>query len=301
MSVVSAGKAGPGNIVPGRQGGPRKRRRFDTPFALGMAAGVLINVALFMALYFRADPEVMKPQPRAIPVELVKQPPPAKPQAKQKAQEKAQKQAKPQPKPEQPKQEKPKAEQPKIDTKYMRSGGNSQDEPQGAPDTGSPDVKEKLKKAEKQPQKAEKEKPKKEAEKKERGAKEKHEEPIGPLPSWARHVTQGFGSMEASRASRGAAASGAVGGGNLYLNKMRDKISKQLSKMDVPLPQHAAQYAITVLRDGRVSDVKLTESSGSKAFDEAGYVSIIRSSPFAPLPAYIDGDYVEITFTFRPQ
>lgn len=229
MSVVSAGKAGPGRIVPGRQGGPRKQRRFDTPFALGMAAGVLINLALFMALYFRADPEIPQRAPEAIPVELVQQPPAPQPQPQTKTEP-----------------EKPRAEQPKIDTKYMSSGGDAQDEPLGAPETGSPDVEQKLEDAEKQAQQAEQQTTEKPNEKKDKGAAEKHEEPIGPLPAWARQVTQGYG---ATRATRGASASGATGGGNLYLNKMREKISKALGTMNIALPQRPGlkNFLIVVL------------------------------------------------------
>ena len=294
MSVVSAGKTGPGRIVPGRQGGPHRQRRFDTPFIIGAALGVLINLALLLALYFRTEPEAAKPQPQAIPVELVKQPPAPKPQQ----QAKQPQQAKPQPKPE-PK----KTSQPKIDTKYMRSGGESQDKPQGAPKTGSPDIKEKQEKAQKEPKPAEKEKPVEKAEeKKDRGALEKHVDPIGPLPAWARHVTQGYGgTMKAAPSTHGAEASGPEGGGNRYLNKMRDKISKRITAMRIPLPERAARFLITVARDGQVTDVQLQESSGLDAFDQGAYAAIIRASPFDPLPAYIDGDYVDITFTFRPE
>lgn len=280
--MASAGKAGPGRIVPGRQGGPRKQRRVDTPFVLGLAVGVAINLALLMALYFRADPDIPPREPDAIPVELVKQPPAPEPQ--------------PQTKTEEP--EKPKAEQPKIDTKYKSSGGDSQDEPLGAPETGSPDIEQKLENAERQAQQTDQETKEKPSEEKDKGAAERHEEPIGHLPAWARRVTQGYG---ATRATRGASASGTRGGGNLYLNKMREKISTALGTMNIALPRHPAEYSITVTRNGSVADVELVESSGDKAFDKAGYAAIVRAGPFDPLPPYIDGDYVEITFTFTPQ
>ena len=120
------------------------------------------------------------------------------------------------------------------------------------------------------------------------------------MPAWARHVTQGYGGA-VKAPSRGADAAGPVGGGNRYLNKMRDKISKLITAMRIPLPERPAQFTITVMRDGKVADVNLTQSSGLKAFDQGAYAAIIRASPFDPLPAYIDGDYVDITFTFKPE
>ncbi|WP_343041996.1 TonB family protein [Parvibaculum indicum] len=283
--MVSAGKAELGRIVPGRQGGPRRPRRADMPFVLGLAVGLAINLALLMALYFRADPEIPPREPDAIPVELVQQPPAPKPQ--------------PQPQPQaQTEPEKPRPDQPKIDTKYMRSGGDAQDEPLGAPETGAPDAEEKPEEAEKQTEQAERDKPEKQAENEDKGAAEKRDEPIGPLPAWARHVTQGYG---ATRTSRGASASGPRGGGNLYLNKMREKISSVLGRMNVGLPRHPAEFSITVAQNGSVVDVKIVQSSGDEAFDQAGYAAIVRAGPFDPLPSYIDGEYVEITFTFTPQ
>ena len=129
-------------------------------------------------------------------------------------------------------------------------------------------------------------------------AAETHEEPIGPLPAWARHLTQGYG---ASQARRGTNASGPVGGGNLYLNRMRDKIKAAITGMGVPTPRHPGEYSIILTRRGQVVDVKLVKSSGLKAFDDAGYAAIIRAGPYGPLPPGVVGDYVEVTFTFTPE
>jgi TonB family protein len=46
---------------------------------------------------------------------------------------------------------------------------------------------------------------------------------------------------------------------------------------------------VTVARDGRLLDVALTRSSGSPDLDRGLLESVRRASPFAPLPADVDG------------
>ncbi len=275
MSVVSAGKAGPGRIVPGRQGGPRKQRRFDTPFALGMAAGILINLMLLMALYFRADPEIPQRAPEAIPVELVKQPPAPKPE-------------------DEPEDELTQT----VDTKYLSSGGTSQTAKLGHMRRGNPD-------ADRKDQGEAVENPSEtDSDEKKTTAKKMPDEPIGPIPDWARNFSNGYNRLADNR-SRYGARNGTEEdwGGNAYLNKMQDRIHKMIDTMAPPKPPGPAHYDIALELNGRVSDVRLTKTSGNDDFDRIGTAAILRAGPYPPPPAYVraSDNRVHIQWTFYPK
>ena len=49
---------------------------------------------------------------------------------------------------------------------------------------------------------------------------------------------------------------------------------------------------ITVARDGRVVDARVSQSSGSRSIDAAEVETVLKSSPFPPLPPDIPGDRV---------
>lgn len=53
----------------------------------------------------------------------------------------------------------------------------------------------------------------------------------------------------------------------------------------------------TVMRNGSVSDVQITVSSGSPAADNAAIAAVKRAAPFKPLPAN-SPDFLDIEFTF---
>jgi len=53
-----------------------------------------------------------------------------------------------------------------------------------------------------------------------------------------------------------------------------------------------------ILKDGKVADMKLVESSGDVPLDRAAWSSITTSGPFPPLPAEFSGLYLGLRFSF---
>jgi len=53
-----------------------------------------------------------------------------------------------------------------------------------------------------------------------------------------------------------------------------------------------------ILKDGRVQDMKLVESSGDIALDRPAWGSITASDPFPPLPSEFGGQYLTLRFTY---
>jgi outer membrane biosynthesis protein TonB len=88
------------------------------------------------------------------------------------------------------------------------------------------------------------------------------------------------------------------GGGNRYLNAMRDQILSNL--IYPPSAQGAtgvAHYRMVVARNGLMLALRLIETSGSTALDRAGADAIQNSIPFQPLPQNVPGDAVAINVT----
>ena len=88
------------------------------------------------------------------------------------------------------------------------------------------------------------------------------------------------------------------GGGNRYLNAMRDLILSNL--IYPPSAQGAtgvAHFRMVVARNGSMLSLRLTESSGSTALDRAGADAIQNSIPFEPLPQNVPGEAVAINVT----
>jgi TonB family protein len=54
----------------------------------------------------------------------------------------------------------------------------------------------------------------------------------------------------------------------------------------------------TVLRDGRLANVKIEQSSGDVVLDRGAYGALTYSSPLAHLPAAFTGDYLLIRANF---
>jgi periplasmic protein TonB len=88
------------------------------------------------------------------------------------------------------------------------------------------------------------------------------------------------------------------GGGNRYLNAMRDTI---LSNLIYPAAAQGstgvARYEILVARNGMLLAMRMVESSGTLALDRAGADAIQNSVPFQPLPVNISGRDVAISVT----
>jgi TonB family protein len=54
----------------------------------------------------------------------------------------------------------------------------------------------------------------------------------------------------------------------------------------------------TILRDGSVRDPKVEQSSGDVFYDQAALRSVLRATPFPPLPDGYPGQDMKIHFSF---
>jgi protein TonB len=90
------------------------------------------------------------------------------------------------------------------------------------------------------------------------------------------------------------------GGGDRYLNAMRDQI---LANLIYPAAARevgaagVATYELAVDRTGRLMEAHLLRSSGFYALDQAGLNAIELSTPFRPLPAELGGPVVRMVLT----
>ena len=238
-------------------------------FALMLLLALMVNVLLIAALFFRL-PEHMRPaEPPAISVELVK--PPA-PEAE----------TRPEPKP-----ESPPAPKPSPQMQRRESGGDPKLAPGRTPETKTSEpLKEEF---HPQPRK-----PKPDASKE-------------ALPDWAMKLSPGFDvaapekpgtppRASAAAPVRSRSALSGKGGGDAYLNALRDRILRALvyparEARNVP---GSARYQIVVTRQGMLLGIRLLESSGNPDFDQAGAEAIQGAAPFAPLPPDVPGNAVSM-------
>lgn len=270
------------DVVPVRPSVAPRNRSERWTLAGEVFAALLVNLLLIVALFVRIP--VKSPpveHPPVISVDLVK-PPEAQP--------------KPKPAPPQPKLEEPKPQQQKqMETKFQNreSGGN-------------PDVKSgrKLKvdaPKTKEPAQHELKKPKPVAPK-----------PQVEVPDWARKLAPGY-DLPQSTMTRAAKAQGGEtdnrfsdsvgeGGGDRYLNAMRDRI---ISRFNLPREalqrvRSRARFSVVLNRDGMLVQIRMVESSGSAEFDQALANAISDAAPFAPPPDF-PGNYLALEFSMDPR
>ena len=88
------------------------------------------------------------------------------------------------------------------------------------------------------------------------------------------------------------------GGGDRYLNALRDAI---VDKLSYPASAHGmagiAKYEIVMNRQGFMLKLAIVQSTGSPALDRAGLDAIENTMPFEPLPLRIVGNRVFILAT----
>ncbi|WP_342643290.1 TonB family protein [Rhodoligotrophos ferricapiens] len=229
--------------------------------------------------------------PPAIPVELVTVPEPEPP-------------AKEEPQPEPEPEKKPEPEQPQPQLRQSGATDNTQLAPEDAPKVQEPEEKPQPAKPEVSPQKVTPvEKPAPEVPKlaeSETGTEPKAAEtpqmmagvpkldlpPAFELPSPAR----GFSGV----------SSGPGGGGDPYLNQLRDKI---IAKLVYPPGSRSrsgvARYQAIITRQGQLASVELTKSSGHRDLDLVGLRAIRAAAPFKRLPRDIPGSRAIIEISLR--
>lgn len=90
------------------------------------------------------------------------------------------------------------------------------------------------------------------------------------------------------------------GGGDRYLNQIRDEI---LSQRDYPAVADPMQLSGTAIfemmidRSGKLLGLRLARSSGVGTLDQVGAGMIRRAAPFPPVPADIRGERIVLTLT----
>lgn len=88
------------------------------------------------------------------------------------------------------------------------------------------------------------------------------------------------------------------GGGDKYLNAMRDKILSHLvypPTAELFRISGVAFYEIAINRKGELLDVRLAKSSGYAMLDNAGLQTIRMSAPFDPVPDNFPGSTIGLT------
>jgi protein TonB len=91
-----------------------------------------------------------------------------------------------------------------------------------------------------------------------------------------------------------------AGGGDKYLNAMRDRIKANFYFPPTAEMFHLtgiAQYEIILDRQGQILNISVTQTSGYPILDKAGFDAIQRSSPFDAFPANIAPSNRQISLT----
>ncbi len=108
-------------------------------------------------------------------------------------------------------------------------------------------------------------------------------------------------------ASQGGMGISGPGGGDFagrfpsYVDAVRNRISSNWLQSTVdPTVRWAprAQFTFQVLRDGTVTNVQMTQSSGNRSVDDSALRAILNSSPVSPLPSNYSGNSVTVEFYF---
>jgi TonB family protein len=59
-----------------------------------------------------------------------------------------------------------------------------------------------------------------------------------------------------------------------------------------------ANFTFQILKDGTVTNVQMTQTSGNRAVDNSALRAILSSSPVSPLPSNYPGSSVTVEFYF---
>jgi TonB family protein len=110
-----------------------------------------------------------------------------------------------------------------------------------------------------------------------------------------------------SGASQGGMEFSGPGGGDFsgrfpsYVDAVRNRISSNWLQSTVdPVVRWAprANFTFQVLKDGTVTNVQMTQSSGNRSVDNSALRAILSSSPVSPLPSNYSGNSVTVEFYF---
>lgn len=223
-----------------------------------LAAALSFNILLFLALFFRLDFAQPVVEPKTIPIEIIREQP------------------KPEPEPEsEPQQEEQAAppEQKNAPPPGPLYSGEVTDQASGM--TRSQEVKPEITKEAPVSKADDKPSPKPEN-----------------LPGWATQIQKGYDLFDVPTqrnkqdARSSALEQGTSGSGNKYVNAVTDRVGK-----NIVYPPNAGgisgtvQVTFNLKPDGQIRELYLTRTSGSSLLDKALVQAVLRSVPFADLPA----------------
>jgi TonB family protein len=117
-----------------------------------------------------------------------------------------------------------------------------------------------------------------------------------------------YSSFAMSGATQGGMGFTGPGGGDFagrnpaYVDAVRNRISSNWLQSTVdPSVRWAprANFSFQILRDGTVTNVQMTQSSGNRSVDNSALRAILSSSPMSGLPSNYSGNSVTVEFWFE--
>ena len=86
-----------------------------------------------------------------------------------------------------------------------------------------------------------------------------------------------------------------------YLQRVYQEVKAhwyELIPQSAEMKRGKLKIQFSILKDGRVADLQLAQSSGDTALDRPAWGSITGSDPFPPLPSEFGGQYLTLRFTY---
>ena len=93
---------------------------------------------------------------------------------------------------------------------------------------------------------------------------------------------------------------GTDSGGDWYLAGVQQKIWILWNQQIKSGFNHPIGVTFTILADGSVADVDVTQPSGASLLDMAAKRAVLNAAPFGPLPRQYETDRKTIQAVFRP-
>ncbi len=124
--------------------------------------------------------------------------------------------------------------------------------------------------------------------------------PAVPYSS-ATTFTMGSGSVQGGMGFSGAGAGNFGQRYSWYVEAVQRRVSGNWLQATVdPSIRSAprAEISFTITRDGSISNIQVTQSSGNASVDTSGVRALQASNPLQPLPGDYNGSYVNVTFYF---
>jgi TonB family protein len=133
-------------------------------------------------------------------------------------------------------------------------------------------------------------------------------EPVAPAAPAGRPSTSGGPASAAASATPGVefgppgpgVPDGTETGGDWYLAAVQQKIWMLWNQQMKSGFTHPIGVTFTIMPDGSLADVKVTQPSGATLLDMAAHRAVINAGPFGPLPREYGQNPRTIQAVFRP-